>query len=122
MLGELTETAINFIPDQRLPSFVSAIAARLLLILNDPLHLLYEKSNDLLNRGPRWDVERLPAFWINQILLRPPTSHGRYDDEADWLIETFLEGLQSPEVRRPFVSLRESKIMSGLGHGVLSTL
>jgi hypothetical protein len=54
--------------------------------------------NRFLNKGPRWEIGKIPSYWIDKILLREP----EYDDghyvEVSWLLDTFIDGLRSPKV------------------------
>lgn len=98
MLGELIDTSEEHILTQPLQSFVGVFAARALLVLKDPLHPLYGKLNRFLNKGPSWNVEKLPSYWVDKILLHPPDDDDAHYKEIEWLLDTFTEGLQTPKV------------------------
>lgn len=64
------------------------------------MHFLYEKANNFLNVGPRWQIERLPAHWMDTILLSPPTVHENESQETQWLLNVLVAGLRNQEVSR----------------------
>ena len=96
LAGEIAETASNIGLDQPLPYVAGVIASRLLQILTDPLHYLYKKANNFLNRGPRWAVEKLPSYWTDRILMRSPTEDENHYLEIAWLLDTFTDSLRTP--------------------------
>ena len=96
--GEVTETARDTSADGFLPYLVAVLAARLLIVIADPLHLLYEKANKFLHKGPQWDVAKLPSYWVDKIILKPPTYDETHYQEATWLLDALIEGLRTPSV------------------------
>ncbi len=95
------------IDDAPVPYLVGVFAARAVAVLSDPLHVMYPKLNAFLNRGPAWELTRLPSYWIEQVLLQPP-EQVQSADEAEWLLELLLDGLRTSEV-----SLVESLLCRG---------
>lgn len=74
------------------------LAARLLSVVADPLHIMYEKVNKFLQKGPRWNVAKLPSYWVDKILLNPPTGDDAHYQEAEWLLDALIDGLRTPDV------------------------
>lgn len=98
LVGEIIDTIRDGLSDGPLPYFVGVIAARSLLVLADPLHFMYIKVNRFLNKGPPWSVSKLPSYWIDKIMLHPPSDDDAHDDEIGWLLDALLEGLRTPSV------------------------
>ena len=59
---------------------------------------MYVKINRFLNKAPRWDIGRLPSYWVDKVLLHPPTDDNAHHDEVGWLLEALTDGLRTPEV------------------------
>lgn len=95
LLGEVIDTATSQSP---LPYFAGAMAAQFLIVLTDPLHVLYMKVNKFLNRAPRWDLAKLPSYWVDRILLHPPDDDHAFYQEVEWLLDTLTDGLRTPNV------------------------
>lgn len=95
LLGEVIDTAMSQSP---LPYFAGTIAARFLMVLSDPLHILYTKVNKFLNRMPRWDLTRLPSYWVDKILLQSPDDNDVFYQEVEWLLDALADGLRTPDV------------------------
>lgn len=93
-MGEVAETAGG--SEQALPYFAGVLAARLLQVLIDPLHILYEKANIFLSKRPQWTTEKLPSYWVDRVILHPPTDDDSYYQEVEWLLDTLIDGLRSP--------------------------
>lgn len=68
------------------------------MVLSDPLHVLYTKVNKFLNRTPRWDLARLPSYWVDRILLNSPDDNDAFYQEVEWLLDTLTDGLRTPNV------------------------
>jgi nucleolar pre-ribosomal-associated protein 1 len=68
---------------------------RFLIVLSDPLHFLYIKVNKFLNRAPRWDLAKLPSYWVDKILLHPPDSDNAFYQEVEWLLDALTNGLRT---------------------------
>ena len=98
LAGELAETARAAIADDPLPYFSGTLAAQLLLVQADPLHFMYVKANKFLNRGPQWNVKKLPSYWVETILLTPPTEDEAHYHEVAWLLNILVDGLRTPAV------------------------
>ncbi len=96
--GELIETAKDAMSDKPLPYFVGVLAARLLSVVADPLHIMYEKVNRFLHKGPRWNVAKLPSYWVDKVLLNSPTDDEAHYQEAEWLLDALVDGLRTPAV------------------------
>ncbi|KAL8686150.1 MAG: hypothetical protein Q9218_007312, partial [Villophora microphyllina] len=97
LTGELVETVKDSISDTALPYFAGVMVTELSQILADPLHFLYAKVNKFLNKGPTWKVEKLPSYWVEQILMRVPTVDDAHYKEISWLLDVLVDGLRSPE-------------------------
>jgi len=98
LAGELVETAKNVIDESPLPYFAGVLAVHLLSIIANPLHLMYGKVNKFLNRGPSWTVTKLPSYWVDKILLNPPTEDDAHYLEIEWLLNALIDGLRTPTV------------------------
>ncbi|KAL9127793.1 MAG: hypothetical protein Q9217_003399 [Psora testacea] len=96
LLGELAETAAVIVAEQPLPYFVGALAAALLSVLADPLHFMYTKASKFLNKGPQWDVAKLPSYWVAQVMLHEPTDNEGHYQEIQWLLNVLIDGLRTP--------------------------
>ncbi len=98
LVGEIIEIATNVLSQEMLPSLAVVIAARSLSILADPLHVMYTKINKFLNKGPQWNVARLPSYWVDRVLLHPPTDDEGHYEEVRWMLEILVDGLRTPAV------------------------
>ena len=98
LTGEIVETVAKTIADEPLAYYAGVLAADFLLVLSNPLHLMYSKVNEFLNRGPEWNVTRLPSYWVDKVLLNPPTDDDGHHQEAEWLLEGLIEGLRTSAV------------------------
>ncbi|KAL8862137.1 MAG: hypothetical protein Q9178_001593 [Gyalolechia marmorata] len=96
LVGELIETCKSSVAETSLPHFAGVTAAESCLVLSDPLHFLYAKVNKFLNKGPVWSVEKLPSYWVDQIVMRLPSMDDGYYKEIEWLLQLLTEGLQTP--------------------------
>lgn len=93
------------------------LAARLLSVVADPLHIMYEKVNRFLHKGPRWNVAKLASYWVDKILLNPPTRDEAHYQEAEWLLDALVDGLRTPAVSPTTVACKsEAKTPPGLRH------
>ena len=97
LIGELTETADTIIKERQLPTFAAALSVRLLAVIDDPRHFLYAKANAFLMRRPRWQVSRLPSYWIGEILSKLPTEDGCKPLEENWLLELLISGVRNSD-------------------------
>jgi nucleolar pre-ribosomal-associated protein 1 len=100
LIGSLLETSRNYSKKDPLPSVVTALAARITLVLNNPLHLMYSKANKFLLRSPSWDIPHLPSYWIDRILLHPSDIDKSFYTEVEWLLDMFMDGLQTLKVSK----------------------
>ena len=98
LVGEIVETAGKIIADVSFPYYAGVLAAGLLLVLDDPLHLMYGKVNKFLNRGPEWNVTKLPSYWVDRVLMNPPTDDDGHHQEAEWLLDGLIDGLRTSTV------------------------
>ncbi|KAL8706027.1 MAG: hypothetical protein Q9201_000912 [Fulgogasparrea decipioides] len=98
LTGELVETVRDTIADTALPYFVGVVAAKSCLVLANPLHNLYAKVNKFLNRGPTWNVGKLPSYWVDQILMHLPTIDDGHYKEVSWLLDSLIDGLRTAAV------------------------
>jgi hypothetical protein len=116
LAGELAETAKDLIDQSPLPYFVGVLAAQLLSVVAQPLHLMYGKVNRFLNRGPSWTVTKLPSYWVDKILLNPPTEDDARYQEVEWLLDALVEGLRTPAVsiasKPALVELTEARTLT----------
>ena len=95
-LGELLETVqVSYNSDQSLPCIAGVFTSYAIKVIGDPLHILYEKINRFLNRGPSWDVDRLPSYWVDKIILNPPDDDDAYHKEIHWLLEVLTDALRT---------------------------
>ena len=101
LAGEVHETAKNISPPEILPYFPVAIAAQSLSILANPLHTMYTKINKFLNKGPIWNIEKMPSYWVDRVLLHPPTEDEAHYEEIRWMLEVLINGLRTPNVSTP---------------------
>ena len=88
-------SAKKIIPDTPLPYFAGVLAAKCVTALNDPLHFMYSKVNEFLNKSPEWNIERLPSYWIGKVLLSPPKEEEAHHLELAWLLDIFIDGLRT---------------------------
>lgn len=95
LLGEVIDAAVSQNP---LPYFAGVLAARFFMVLTDPLHILYAKVNQFLNRSPRWDLAKLPSYWVDRVLLHPPEDNRAFYREVEWLLDALTDGLRTPNV------------------------
>ncbi|KAL9079193.1 MAG: hypothetical protein Q9157_001902 [Trypethelium eluteriae] len=82
-----------------LPCTASIFAASAAPVLADPTHVLYAKVNRYLNKGPTWDVNRLPSYWLDRILRHSPddtSSDDVREAEILWLLDYLYEALRTP--------------------------
>jgi len=78
-----------------LPYIAWSLAAQMLRVLTNPLHKLYGKVNKFLNKGPRWEIGKIPSYWIDKILLHEPEYDDAHYGEVSWLLDMFIDGLRS---------------------------
>ena len=98
LLGELEETIEQLPPRKSLPYIIGAFAKSAVIVLANPADPLYSKVNKFLNNGPSWNLSRFSSYWVDHILLSPPTEEKGYFREIKWLLRIFFDGLRTLEV------------------------
>lgn len=98
LVGEIIEVVRDNVSRTSLPYFAGVMAARFVIILDDPLHFMYAKVNKFLNKTPCWDLTRMPSYWVDKILLQPPTDDDAHYQEVEWLQEALIDGLRTSRV------------------------
>jgi nucleolar pre-ribosomal-associated protein 1 len=98
LLGEIRETVNQLGFESSLPSIAGRCAVACLMVLHEPLNKMYGKVNRYLQRRPWWEVDKIPSYWIDQILLHEPEDDEGHYDEVNWLLDMLVNGLQTPEV------------------------
>ncbi|KAK5010921.1 hypothetical protein LTR60_004863, partial [Cryomyces antarcticus] len=86
---------LSIIESQALPYIVGVFAARALTVLTDPSHFMYLKINKFLQRGPSWNIGRLPSYWAEKTILAEPDDDDAYHKEVGWLVDLLTDGLRS---------------------------
>lgn len=59
---------------------------------------MYSKINKFLNKAPRWDLAKMPSYWVDKVFLNPPTEDNAYYQEVEWLLEALIDGLRTSNV------------------------
>ncbi|KAJ6184929.1 hypothetical protein N7519_006230 [Penicillium mononematosum] len=93
--GELLETVNNIGMEKPVPWIVGECASRCLAVLTDPLNKVYGKVNKFLQKAPAWEVEKIPTYWVDKILLHEPELDDGYFEEIDWLLNLFIKALRT---------------------------
>lgn len=88
-----------------LPYVAGELAASCLAVLAHPLHKMYGKVNIFLQKHPSWEIEKIPSYWIDKILLREPEYDDGYGEEMNWLLDLLIRGLRTPRVSRFDITL-----------------
>jgi hypothetical protein len=96
--GELLETVNNIGMEKPVPWIVGECASSCLAVLTDPLHKVYGKVNKFLQKAPAWEVEKIPTYWVDKILLHEPELDDGYFEEIDWLLNLFIKALRTEAV------------------------
>lgn len=94
LLGEVIETATPVISSTPLSYFAGVLASRMLLVVVDPLHFMYVKVCEFLQRRPAWNLEKLPSYWVDKAILQAPTEDDYHYAEVDWMLDILIEGLR----------------------------
>ena len=63
---------------------------------------MYSKASKFLNKGPQWNLARLPSYWVDKVILREPTDDETHYQEIDWLLDVLIDGLRTPAVSTAF--------------------
>ncbi|OQE44460.1 hypothetical protein PENCOP_c002G05866 [Penicillium coprophilum] len=95
LAGELLETVNNIGMEKPVPWIVGECASNCLAVLTDPLHKVYGKVNKFLQKAPFWEVEKIPTYWVDKILLHEPELDDGYFEEIDWLLNLFIRALRT---------------------------
>lgn len=98
LCGEILETAKTIGFDTPLPYIAGELAARILEVVTNPLHKLYTKINMFLNKGPSWEIGKIPSYWIDKILLQEPERDYAHFEEISWLLGLLIDGLRTIKV------------------------
>ncbi|KAE8147931.1 ribosome 60S biogenesis N-terminal-domain-containing protein [Aspergillus avenaceus] len=93
--GELLETVKQIGLESPVPWIVGECACSCLSVLIDPMHKLYGKVNKFLQRAPSWELEKIPSYWIDKILLNEPELDDGYFEEINWLLNLLVKGLRT---------------------------
>lgn len=101
LLGEIRETVNQLGFETSLPTIAGRCAVACLMVLHEPLNKMYGKVNRYLQRRPWWEVEKIPSYWIDQILLHEPEDDEGHYDEVNWLLDMLVNGLQTLGVSHP---------------------
>ena len=64
---------------------------------------MYTKINKFLNKGPEWNVVKLPSYWVDRVMLHPPTDDDSHHEEVKWLLDVLIAGLRTSVVRSSLV-------------------
>ncbi|KAL4821447.1 ribosome 60S biogenesis N-terminal-domain-containing protein [Aspergillus spinulosporus] len=97
LTGELLETVRQTGVESPVPWIVGECAASCLSVLVDPLHKLYGKVNKFLQKAPSWEVEKIPSYWIDKLLLHEPELDDGYFEETAWLLDLLVKGLRTEQ-------------------------
>ena len=103
LLGELHETVTEMAPtplsEQPLPYIASVFATQALAVLQDPSHFMYPKINKYLNKGPIWNVPKLPNYFIDKTTLETPDEDDKHWAEVLWTLDFFTSATRTlPDV------------------------
>ena len=92
-----------------------------MMVLGDPLHFMYTKVNKFLNKSPKWNPRKLPSYWIDKVLLHPPTEDESHYREVEWVLDALMEGLRTAQVCQHRGLGRDTfaLMILILGHGLL---
>ena len=116
------DTAKDVVENDALPYFVGDFSARALKILADPLHFLYGEINEFLNKGPTWQVAKLPSYWTDRILSYPPLDDDAHFVQVEWLLDALIGGLRTQNVGTRTMSGYISSLTLLTGYELLSPL
>lgn len=96
--GEVLETVKSVGLEAPVPWIVGECASSCLTALTNPLHKLYGKANGFLQKSPVWEVEKIPSYWIDRILLHEPDLDDGYFEEINCMLDMFVRGLRTQAV------------------------
>ncbi|MCJ1314240.1 hypothetical protein MMC25_007920 [Agyrium rufum] len=117
LLGELYQSAAQFLEAEPYPYFAGAFTARALAVINEPQHFMFPRINKFLNKAPEWRSDRLPAQWLDQVLLHPPEEDVTHDRELQWVLGTLIDGLRTS---RDMDQYRQCKVLEKMLSAVSS--
>ena len=112
LTGELLETVNNIGMEKPVPWIVGECASNCLSVLTNPLHKVYGKVNKFLQKAPMWEVEKIPTYWVDKILLHEPELDDGYFDEIDWLLGLFVKALRTEAVSLLFYSTLDYHLLT----------
>lgn len=81
-----------------MPYIAGELAASCLTVLTDPLHKMYGKINLFLQKHPSWEIDKIPSYWIDKIILHEPEYDDGYGEELNWLLDLLIQGLRTVPV------------------------
>jgi nucleolar pre-ribosomal-associated protein 1 len=104
LLGELVETTQHYSKDcaKPLPNLTSTFATHALPLVCDPTSVLFPKICAFLMRRPSWNLSGMVKYFLEQILLHPPSRDAAESDatvwrELLWLLDWIYDGTRGPE-------------------------
>ena len=98
LIGEIIETVERLPPSAPFPCFAAVFAARCFPVQVEPLHPMYIKLNKFIDKAPQWHIRKLLSYWIEKVLLQPPTEDDGFEAELEWLLDFLIDGLRTPSV------------------------
>jgi nucleolar pre-ribosomal-associated protein 1 len=69
---------------------------------------MYGKVNKYLQKRPSWEIEKIPSYWIDRVVLHEPENDDGYLEEVNWLLDLLVNGLRTAQVRRHESRIRYS--------------
>lgn len=84
--------------DSPVPWIVGECASSCLSVLVNPMHKMFGKVNKFIQKAPSWEVEKIPSYWIDKILLHEPELDDGYFEEIAWLLDLLVKGLRTERV------------------------
>ncbi|MCJ1390900.1 hypothetical protein MMC18_003761 [Xylographa bjoerkii] len=97
LLEEVVESAKTIITNKQFPSIAGIIATRAVTVLHDPLHFMYIKVNKFLNKSPKWEIAKLPSYWVDKVFLHSPANDDTHQREVQWVVDTLIDGIRTAE-------------------------
>jgi nucleolar pre-ribosomal-associated protein 1 len=99
LLGEVLETVSDLSEEHPLPYVGGVFAVLALNIVSNPADFMYPKINKFLQRGPSWNIMRLPAYWEKTVLIGHSSQDDAYFMEVEWVLDLLYEGLRTSKVK-----------------------
>jgi nucleolar pre-ribosomal-associated protein 1 len=78
-----------------LPYLVSCFATHALEVEKQPIHFMYPKINEFLNKKPEWQTKKLPTYWLDNTVLSQPEEDDAYWKEFLWVLDWLVDGLRT---------------------------